>query len=76
MNNHINWKIDKLNFNPYKIEEPKFDLEYEKQVLYLCVGYPGSGKSTFYRKYLNNCKRINMDTLKTKKNVLKNALIF
>jgi bifunctional polynucleotide phosphatase/kinase len=71
-----NWKINKLNFTPYKIEEPNFDLEYKKQVLFLSVGYPGSGKSTFYRKYLNNCKRINMDTLKTKKKCIKECFNF
>ena len=43
-----------------------------KKVLIIMVGYPGSGKSTFIKKYLikNNFKPINQDKLKTSKKCL------
>jgi len=39
-----------------------------KKVMFLMVGFPACGKSTFVQKYLtpHNVHRINMDTLKTK----------
>ena len=37
----------------------------------ICVGSPGSGKSTFVKTFLSDYERINNDTLKTKENCMK-----
>ena len=55
------------------------DLSYyltipEFQSVYICVGMPGSGKTTFYETYLKptgKWKHVNRDTLKTKERCLK-----
>jgi len=53
--------VDKHTFIPSSTKE-----------LIILVGYPGSGKSTYYAKYLEPCgyEKINQDTLKTKKKCL------
>ena len=37
----------------------------------ICVGSPGSGKSTFVKQFLSDYERINNDTLKSKENCIK-----
>lgn len=66
---------DTLTFNNYKIKYPdiKMDITLDKKqfifkqkTLIIMVGFPGSGKSTFIKKYLPHMTRINNDTMKKK----------
>jgi bifunctional polynucleotide phosphatase/kinase len=43
----------------------------QPQEILICVGSPGSGKSTFVLKYLSEYSRVNNDELKTKEKCLK-----
>lgn len=45
----------------------------EKKTMYMMVGSPGAGKSTFCVNYLEECQRVNRDTLKTMEKCLKVA---
>ena len=58
--------VNYYNFNMLdKIDNQKIELLKSKEII-IFVGYPGSGKSYFYKKYLNSYEHINQDTLKTK----------
>ena len=55
--------LQQVNKEPYKAS----DIISEKQEVVLFVGFPASGKSTFYKRYFqpNGYVHINRDTLKT-----------
>lgn len=58
--------------SPIGNEEEK-SLGSEEKEMILFVGGPGSGKSTFWSKYLSDYVRVNNDTLKTKEKCMKVA---
>jgi bifunctional polynucleotide phosphatase/kinase len=58
--------------SPIGKEEEKSLASGEKEMI-LFVGGPGSGKSTFWSKYLSDYTRVNNDTLKTKEKCMKVA---
>ena len=61
-----------FDFNNFSKINNSFNLNNNNKELIIMVGYPGSGKSTFIKKYLikNNFKPINQDKLKTSKKCL------
>jgi len=56
-----------------KISNPKIKLSNDKELI-IFVGFPGCGKSTFYKNNFNNYVHINQDELKTKAKCLKLCL--
>lgn len=69
------WSYD--TFNPFtyqKEDKEQLQLQHrqpDKQTVYMLIGPPGAGKSTFCTTHLDDCIRINMDTLKTKPKCMK-----
>ena len=65
-------KPQKLSEADLKLRDLYLNLgKLEEQQLFICVGAPGSGKSTFFREYLcPKFKRINNDTIKNPKKAI------
>lgn len=61
-----------FDFNNLSNDNINIEL-YDKEII-IFVGYPGCGKSTFYKQYFNNYVHINQDILKTKIKCLKLCL--
>ena len=69
------WIMEKLELDKYIRDYDINTLKFSKdKVILLCVGYPGSGKSSFCKKIVekyDNFKIINQDKLKNKIKCLK-----
>jgi bifunctional polynucleotide phosphatase/kinase len=65
--------LPKIKYIDFNVGDVGCDVKENRNEMVIMVGYPGSGKSTFVKKYLPNYVYVNRDTLKTKAKCLSAA---